>query len=155
VLPQPAQGPLDNPVIGKVLRSNLVLPGGNAEQQDRRNPTRTDLIDLAVELLIDREMKHAGHRGDLTLYPGAMHDEEGLDEIRRSKLVLADELSYGSRPAAAPGSVGRGEGHEGRLESGRPARNGTTEVAAPIGTCFAFFWTRTHLHASTFRSRRV
>jgi hypothetical protein len=53
--------------------------------------------------------------------------------------VLTNELPYSSRPAPAPRSVGWGEGHEGRLESGGPPRNGNTEVAVPIGTCFAFF----------------
>ena len=52
-----------------------------------------------------------------------MHDEQRLDEVRRGKLVFPDELTYGAGSPPPPRPVGREEGHEGRLGSGRPARN--------------------------------
>ena len=54
-----------------------------------------------------------------------MDHEQRRDEIRRCQLVFADELAYCAGTATAAGTVGRREAHEGRLESGRPARNGS------------------------------
>jgi len=71
-------------------------------------------------------MKNAGHGGDLTLYAGPVHHEQRLDEISGGEVVLPDEPTKGLGPAATTGSVNGRTGHNGRLESGRPARNSKT-----------------------------
>jgi hypothetical protein len=89
-LTQAAQCPLDDAVIGKVLRSNLVLRSRNPEQQHGRNADCADPIDLAVERLIHREVEDLRHGRDLALDSCSVDDEERLDQVRRRELMLAD-----------------------------------------------------------------
>jgi hypothetical protein len=57
--------------------------------------------------------------------------EQRLDQIGWGQLVLAHQLPDGSGPPTATGSVGGGEGHNVRLETGRAPRNVRPQVAPP------------------------
>src|SRR5687768_12477731 len=100
-------------------------------------------------------MEDTGHRADLALYPGAMHDKERLNQVGRGELVLPHELPDRSRPTPPPWSVEEGEGHEGKTRERQACPQRQTGVAPPSGTCFAFFCTRTHFPGFTFKSRRA
>jgi hypothetical protein len=43
-----------------------------------------------------------------------MDHEDGLNEVRRGKLVFSDELAQGGGATSAAGPVDGGEGHKGK-----------------------------------------
>ena len=122
-LPYAAERLLDDAIVGIVFRPELVLASGNSEQQDRLNSERPYPVDLPIEHLVDRELKDRGHRRDLALDCTAVHHKDGLDQVGGRKFVFADKLPDGTGSAPASRSVAEREGHNGRLESGRLARN--------------------------------
>ena len=86
----------------------------------------------SIQHLVHREMIDAGHGADLALDPGAMHHEQRLNQIGRGQLVLAHQLAYGARPAAAPGSIGGRKGHEGKTRERPPGPQPRSNVARSL-----------------------
>jgi len=153
-LPYSAERLLDDAVIVVVLRTDLVLAGRNTEQQHRLDPERTYPVDFLIQYLVNRELKHPRHRWDLALDCATVHHEERLDEIGWRKFVFADELPDGAGSASTSGSVAQWEGHKGRLESGRPARNTSQSLHAPWHVLCLYKEGRTREHVRTLSMRR-
>ena len=153
-LPYPAERLLDNAVIVVVLRTDLVLAGRNTKQQHRLDPERAYPIDLPIQYLVNRQLKHLGHRWDLALDCAAVHHEERLDEIGWRKFMFADELPDGTGSPSTSGSVAEWEGHKGRLESGRPARNTSQSLHDLWHVLCLYKERRTREHVSTLSMRR-
>jgi len=122
----PAQCPLDDPIVGVILRACLILLSGETKQNDRRNSVRPDGIHLPVEHLVHRQLKYTGHGRNFPRRPLSVNHEDRLDEVGGRQLVLAHQLPQHGRaaPASGPVSRRRREGHLRRLESEKPARNG-------------------------------
>ena len=127
---QPPERPLDDAVLGEVLRPDLVLGRGQAEQDDRGDAERADPVHLPVERLVDRQVADPGHRGDLALDPGAVDHEERLDEVPGLELVLAHEPAEGVGASPAPRTMDLGGGH------GRKTREPTAIAATTAGRPF-------------------
>ena len=83
-----------------------------------------------------------------------MHHEERLDEIGRGKFVFPDKLPDRTGSAAASGSVAEREGHKGRLESGRPARNSSQSLHGRWHVLCPYKERRTLGHVSALTIRR-
>jgi hypothetical protein len=64
-------------------------------------------------------MLHAGHRVDLALDPSAMDHEDGLDQVTRGQLVLADQPAKSLGATAAARSLVGGGRHEGKTRERR------------------------------------
>jgi hypothetical protein len=154
-LANPAERLLDDAMVGVVLRPDLILAGRNSEQEDSLNSQRAYPVDLLVEHLVDRELKHLGHGRDLALDCAPVHHKEGLDEIGRRKFVFPDELTDGTGSAPSSGSVAEREGHKGRLESGRPARNSSQRLHCLWHVPCPYKERRTRGHVSTLSIRRA
>ena len=93
--------------------ADLVLGGGDAEEQDRVDPGGGDLAGL-LDQVGDREALDARHRVDALADTLAGDHEEWLDQLRRRELGLADEAAQGLGPAQAA-QAGSGKSH--RLDS--------------------------------------
>ena len=83
---------LDDALVVVGLRADLVLARRDAEEQHGADTGGGDLGHLG-DRLGDREALHAGHRGDRLAHTLARGDEEGLDEVLRSQLGLADQVA--------------------------------------------------------------
>jgi hypothetical protein len=83
-----------------------------------------------------------------------VHDEERLDEIGWRKFVFPDELPDGTGSAPASRSVAEREGHKGRLESGRPARNSSQRLHGIWHVLCPYKERRTRQGVSTLAMRR-
>jgi hypothetical protein len=130
---------LHDPVLGEVLGSNLVFRGRKAEEDHGRDAERLDPVYLAIERFINREMTNARHRFDLPLDSGAVDDENRLNEIARSELVLAHQTAQGLGAAAAAGTLDGSGGHEGKTrERGHPLQPRDTPWREPGMTVAAF-----------------
>jgi hypothetical protein len=114
---------LDDPVVRKILRPDLVLGGGYPEKNDARDVESADLLHLPLQHFVDGEVKHAWHRADLALDGAPVHDEEWLDQVGGGETVFPDETAQRVSPAAAARSYSWSGRHEGRLGSARYHRN--------------------------------
>ncbi len=90
---------LHDPLVVVGAAADLVLGGGDAEQQQRADPGGGDLAGL-LDQVGDREALDARHRLDLLADPLAGDDEGGLDQVGRRELGLADHAAQRRRSAA-------------------------------------------------------
>lgn len=153
--PQAPEGSLNDAIVSVVLGAGVVLLSWNAEQQYGLNSQGPDLVHLAVQGIVYRELAHTGHRGDLALDPGSVRHKQRLDEIRGSQLVFPNELAYCARSAPAPRTISRRESHQGRLESGLPARNSSQVLHPHLACALPQSESRTQNHVFTFAIRRL
>lgn len=76
------------------------------------------MIDPAVENVINGEVVDTGHRGDLALDPGVVHDEEGLDQVAWGEAMFPDETPQRLGATAAAGAEKLMLGHGGKTNGG-------------------------------------
>ena len=89
--------------------ADLVLVGGDAEQQHRADPGIGDLRRL-LHQLGDREPLDPRHRRHRLADPLPGDDEERLDQLRGREVGLADQIAQRGL-GAEPAKAGRGKGH--------------------------------------------
>jgi hypothetical protein len=97
----------------------------------------------------------AGHGGDLPPKSRAVGHEQGLNQVRRRELVLADQFAQRGSPAAATGSYTGRERHLRKTRERWLTPQRRMLDFAYHGTCFALFEPRTLFLAFTFRIRRL
>ena len=111
---QPAQGPLDDPVVGEVLGADVVLRGGNAEEDHAGHAERPGSAPPPgpASRPPRGETRRASSRSRAGSRCRAPRRVAGSG--RRLQLVLADETAEGVGAAAAAGSYDGSGGHGGK-----------------------------------------
>jgi hypothetical protein len=153
--PYSPKSALHDAVVREIFRSNLVFAGWKSEEQHRRDIAGTDLIDFAVELLIDRKMKDSRHGRHFARDLAAMHEKQRLDQVGRGELVLTHQLAQRRRAATSAWAVSKWKRHMGKMSEREAAPQPPQPPRPAAGTCFAFFSPRTSFPDFTFLSRRL
>src|SRR5438093_11037636 len=122
-LAQSAKGTLHDSIGGEILRADFVLGRGEPKEKDRGNSQTLDVVDFAVEHLVDRQLRHPGHRSNLALYAPAVHQKDRLDQVPSVEFVFPDEAPHRLGATAPAGSDTERGSHDGRLETARDSRN--------------------------------
>jgi hypothetical protein len=95
---------LDDAVLGKRAAPCLVLGLGQAEEDDRRDAERLQLVDLGGQL-VERELEDARHRRDLVAQAGARLHEQRVDEVCGIQCGLADHRTKRLGAPQAPRAI--------------------------------------------------
>jgi hypothetical protein len=111
-------GELDDALVVVGAGARLVLLGGDAEQQHRRDAELLDRAGL-LDRVRDRQPLDAGHRLDRRAAVGAELDEQRLDEVCRRELGLAHHVAQ-QAATAQPAHAGGWKCH--RDQSRPPAQ---------------------------------
>ena len=105
-----AHGLLHGPFVVPRARAHRILLLGNAEQQHAAHP-KLGRGGRVAHHLVDRRLRHPGHRRHGLAHAVAGSNEQRQDELRRSQQRLANERAQGLGAAEPAGAVVGEGGH--------------------------------------------